>query len=79
MYVVAEDTLICIALSEIRQIYSTFIILVVIIIIIIITIIIIIIFTIIIVIISNSSKDMDGLFHKMTNFGKQNLQPSTLI
>ena len=65
-YVTAEDALICIALSEIRQIYSTFIILIVIIIITINTIIIVITFAIIIAIGSSSNKDdvwdMDDLF-----------------
>ena len=85
MNVVAEATLTCIALSEIRQTYSTFIILIVIIIIIIIiiTVIIIIIFTIIIAIISSSLEgdnwDMDDLFHKWTNFREQSSKPSKHI
>ena len=58
LYVIADDTLICIVLSEIRQIYSISIILIAIKIIIIINIIIIIIFTIIIAINNRLAPEM---------------------
>ena len=68
-----------IALSEVSQMYLTFIILIVIMISIIITIIITNI-TIIIAIIINSTKDdiwdMNELFHKLPNFGEQSSKPS---
>ena len=71
-YATAKEILIRIALSEVSQMFSTFIILIVIIISI--TII-----TIIIAIIINSTKDdiwdMKELFYKMPNFGEQSSKP----